>query len=881
MTQRYQPFVIRVSEPTGTGFPVRAEFQGSSWSATIPASLPLLTGQEVRQALQWLERGFIDQDYAKDFGNRLFRTLFQDTVQQGFRIAYERAAAQGAGLRIVLTLPTALIGLPWELMHDGVGGHGFLARSATAPLVRHFEVETLPHKLPEKGPLRILIVTASPAGYPPISSEDEAKKIHASLSRRGTGVLKTLRLMGRHLRHSRSLSEFFQRIRHRNLFEVDVLPRATRQDLQRKIVEAQNEGRGYHVVHFIGHGHADKKGSYLVFETDDNQPDLVPSDEFAEMLAEPTVNLAVLNACQTASATSLLRGVAQETLKRGVSAAIGMQVPILDRAAVEFAEEFYAAWAAGQPIESALAYARRLVKEETPGAAADWGIPVLFMGPVEGLALDLELSPLRVPPAVRFLRWTVGLFLFLLSTIGLLLTIPEVNERLRTEVPVIRCIYPYPMETGFNVVVTRFTVLDENGSAISSEDGQALAEYLYQQLDFNFEGLDLGIPYDIRPPAHTCRINGSTRDDRERTAATLAERINADVIVYGVITDAGRQSRFSPEFFVNYKGFEEGEEITGQHELGNALPVSLPFDINEFTSIENPALSARTQALSLATIGLAYYSVDDFEQASGYFLQAEKAKGWLPSAGKEVIYLLLGNAGNRRASQENSTAYLGAALDYFDTALSINPNFARAMVGKAGVLYLMAVGDPAEATPETIDPEKLDEAADLYEEALNLGDPPASANIETKVHFGLGQVYLVRYLRVPDTNGDSEVLLARAKTELEAVIRDYKNGNRRVANLAGHAYARLGLIARLHGETQEAIELYSQAIELVSPYYRSYYSARLGEIYADIGQIEHAIESYTEAIGIAEFYTYEEEVMQYTKKLNELMETPLPTSSGP
>ena len=108
--------------------------------------------------------------------------------------------------------------------------------------------------------------------------------------------------------------------------------------------------------------------------------------------------------------------------------AIGMQVPILDEAAVEFAQEFYGAWAAGQPIEGALAYARRLIGEETPGAAADWSTPVLFMGPVEGLTLDLAPPPPSVPRAVRFLRWSAALFLTLLSTIGLLLTHIAVAE---------------------------------------------------------------------------------------------------------------------------------------------------------------------------------------------------------------------------------------------------------------------------------------------------------------------------------------------------------------------------------------------------------------------------------------------------------------------
>ena len=115
MARAYQPFIIRVEDEGEGSFPVRAEFQGSSWSAAIPASLPLLTEAEIRQAQQWLERGFIDRDYARDFGRRLFQTLFQESIRTGFRMAHERAAAQKDGLRIVLTLPKALDSLPSKM----------------------------------------------------------------------------------------------------------------------------------------------------------------------------------------------------------------------------------------------------------------------------------------------------------------------------------------------------------------------------------------------------------------------------------------------------------------------------------------------------------------------------------------------------------------------------------------------------------------------------------------------------------------------------------------------------------------------------------------------------------------------------------------------
>jgi len=866
VAREYEPFVIRVGEQTGDAYPVTAEIQGASRSDRFPAELPLLAEQEIQQAMRWLERGFIDRDYARDFGSRLFQTLFPDAIRERFREASEQVGPD-KGLRIILTLPQPLADLPWELMYDEEGGHGFLARSVTAPLVRHFTGLPLPHQLPEKGPLRVLIVTASPRGYPLVSSEQEAEEIVQELGRRKMSIREALGLVGRHLFRTHSPRGLLQRLRHRNLVEIDVLPHATRQSLQRRLVEARNADRGYHVVHFVGHGQADESGGRLLLEADDAGADPVQADEFAEMTAEPTVNLVVLNACETAAAASLFQGVAQATLQRKVPAVIGMQVPFLDREAVEFAREFYGAWAAGEPIEAALAYARRLVSTETRGAAADWGIPVLYMGPVEGLTPQMAAPPFRWPLPVRAMRWAIAAFLSLLGTVGLLLTIPDINRQLRTEIPVIRCVFPYPMESryNFNVVVTDFTVLDEDESPVRSKDGRELADFLFRRLESSFNELDLKDPYEIR--AHNCPIKGSTRGERENAAAALAERIDAHIIIYGVVKQAGDDSRFAPEFFINYKGFEgaEGsEEITGRHELGRPLPVTLPFDADQFQGVENPALSARAEALSLITVGLSYYATDDYEKALDYFTQAEATEGWVRTAGKKVVYVLLGNASSGLTSKTKSTEYLTTTLGYYNEALDIEQTYARAKIGQAGVLYIMALGDPAVPSWDTVDLEQLDEAAAAYEAALNLGDPPESANIETKVHFGLGQVCLARAIVVGDD------WLVQAKAEFEQVVEAYESGNSGITNYAGHAYARLGAIARLRGDTGAAVEHYTRATELVSPYYQAYYTTRIGEAHAAAGRTDRAIEAYDEAILIAEQFGEEESVDKYSVRLNEL-----------
>jgi len=160
--------------------------------------------------------------------------------------------------------------------------------------------------------------------------------------------------------------------------------------------------------------------------------------------------------------------------------------------------------------------------------------------------------------------------------------------------------------------------------------------------------------------------------------------------------------------------------------------------------------------------------------------------------------------------------------------------------------------------------ERLDEAAAAYEAALNLGNPPESANIETKVHFGLGQVYFVRALV---SGGD---WMARAEAEFEQVLREYDSGNVQVANLAGHSHAWLGLIARQRENVAAAVEHYEHAVELATPFYQAYYYTRLGEVYAGADQTDLAIGAYEEAIRTAEFYGDEESALKYSARLNEI-----------
>jgi hypothetical protein len=262
------------------------------------------------------------------------------------------------------------------------------------------------------------------------------------------------------------------------------------------------------------------------------------------------------------------------------------------------------------------------------------------------------------------------------------------------------------------------------------------------------------------------------------------------------------------------------------------------------------------------TIGLAYYSVDDFENALTYFNFAEGEKRWFATAGKEIIYLLLGNTYSRLASKEQAPKYLPYAEQNYDKALKLDDDYDRALVGQAGVVFLKAQGDPSDPK---YDREGLEQASYLLDKALILKGQDDTANIETKVHFLRGQIAFVKYI----AQIEGKDSLNESYSEFLSVVSDYESGEYRVKNLASHAYARLGLISSLQADVDVSISNIEKAIEIASPFYKGEYYALLGDVRCDNQQTDLALQAYHEALSIAEAYADEKRTYEYNTKIKD------------
>jgi hypothetical protein len=323
-----------------------------------------------------------NEDASRDFGGRLFRTVFSGGVNVCLQVSL-REVGEERGLRIRLHLSDVpeLAILPWEYLYDP--DLGSLSRSSRTPVVRYMDLSRPNRVLAIKLPLRVLVMISSPDDYPALDVKKEWNKLNRALKE----------LIGE------------------RLVELVPLEKATISSLLHQF----RSDPPYHVFHFIGHGGYDSEtgDGFLILEESAEDEEGIGSKEIrnvssrrvngervADLLRNHTsLRLAVINACDgaRASLTDPFGGTAQSLVRASIPAVVAMQFPITDDAAITFAAEFYRAMADYRPVDAALADARNMMNE------TEWGTPALYMRSPDGYIFRKEPLP-PPPPPDYFLR---------------------------------------------------------------------------------------------------------------------------------------------------------------------------------------------------------------------------------------------------------------------------------------------------------------------------------------------------------------------------------------------------------------------------------------------------------------------------------------------
>jgi tetratricopeptide (TPR) repeat protein len=709
---------------------------------------------EIDQALARLEDGRFDTREIRDFGHRLYRALFTGAPGQ----VLDAVKDEQYTLRIITDDP-GIARIPWELLHDPTADT-FLALQV--PLVRGISLAQPTRPMATDAPVRILVVDSLPRGLPTLAGQVEAGGIREALApliEAGNATVTTL-------------------------------SHVTRATLQNALREAAEP---IHVLHYIGHaGHDPVTGSStLLFEDGDGGVEEVEPVVLASLLSGSGVRLVFLNGCQTLqeSAATTANTFAPALLRLGIPAVIGMQLTILDEPAIRFAREFYLALADGRSVETAVLDARRLVGSDWQRGFHDLGVPVCYLRSVgQGILSPAPNRPLRLTRRTwrRWVRQRLSLRIVAAALItsigissGLLAWAEFIGPRLRP---------PVAMSGDFNIAIADF----DQGEP----EAASLARSLDRTLRTEFASLSSTLDVEVRSPNETGPIEGRTDAERAASAARLADRIKADIVVYGGFGPGARS--FWPAFFVSGRQLTGAEELTGDHPLGSTLTTSADISTNPAARVLlRKQLTARSKGLAEFTLGLGYYSIKDFPSAMKNFEQALNS-GWRDEGAADVLNLFLGNT-------EAKQHHLDRADDFYRQALSLDPGYARALVGRAEIAF-QRIGPHCQ--DGDVDPGDGQDVIDSYVAAARGSNRPALSDVPAKVRFGLGRTWLCLH-RWPE-----------AEQRFREVISEWDGGNRRIAALAAESHAGLALSV-VHGDTaideadyRRTIREYTLAIQI-------------------------------------------------------------------
>jgi tetratricopeptide (TPR) repeat protein len=440
---------------------------------------------------------------------------------------------------------------------------------------------------------------------------------------------------------------------------------------------------------------------------------------------------------------------------------------------------------------------------------------------------------------------------------------PESRSASATPVPPT----PTPSVEGYDigVVVAKFAV--PQGESIDVEEADRLVEqfgrHLEAELTEALSQMERSLGY--LGPQNVRRIEGIDFSEREKDAVRLADDYGADIVVYGVIwrDDKTGQVTIQPEYYVDPNRLSDALEMTGPYRFGDEIAIDEP--ISKAYETES-ALSARTTALTYVVIGLSKYLTEDYEGALASFELAEGVPDWEKTEGREVLYILLGNAHLKLAQEaasrcERSTVLkqVDVAKEAYTTARDMKPDYSRPYAGLASATLLLALWTPEEnegCNTPVVDLNLLDSVLNYVEQALNANDQPKEVGVQTKLLFTKAQALFFQW-NTEEVFSEEEYdqLYDDFRATTQQIILNYEEERYPpVAPLVVEVYILRGYALQTLTEYRAALEEYGAALEIrgISASRRMFVIGWQGDCYYELGQLTKAAEAYGGALKIAE-----------------------------
>lgn len=385
MRQQFLNWTIRLRSKNDIDICEVVQWPGSSVVATDEV-LPLIDNHPwnewQKQLKQMCERSEKDETFLKKVGLAL-SSLLPPSIIESFWDAYATIKTNGQRLRVRLYIEQPkLAALPWEYLCIGKPSAnaasrnirvesinvaalsvrqqlGFLGLHPQISIVRQPNLSLPKNTITSFGEMHILVVVACPISlnWTWFDIQSEPSRIREMLSPFIKSGKVKLSFLG--------LNE-----------------RATPDALCQKLKQANEDLKGYHLLHFAGHGFYKLMtrqppvdapvAAGLVLVKDDGQPAYLLSGKLLKWLQDSSIRIVVLSACQTA-------GVAQMLSAGGIPAVVAMQFPISDSAALKFSKGFYDSLTAYEPIDVCVLRGREAITYHMGKDNPYWGVPSVFL----------------------------------------------------------------------------------------------------------------------------------------------------------------------------------------------------------------------------------------------------------------------------------------------------------------------------------------------------------------------------------------------------------------------------------------------------------------------------------------------------------------------
>ncbi|HNM37491.1 MAG TPA: hypothetical protein PKI33_10515, partial [Anaerolineales bacterium] len=414
-----------------------------------------------------------------------------------------------------------------------------------------------------------------------------------------------------------------------------------------------------------------------------------------------------------------------------------------------------------------------------------------------------------------------------------------------------------------NVLVVPF--VEQHAWGYTESDlGWSLAQIFAEGLKTSYTTSGLETNVKILGPADKVpTIFGFNEDHLVHSAETVSEKINGQVVIYGVLSqDEYGDTVAQVKVYISPTNFGEAQELISDSMMGD---LSLGSFVLTGETAKGADLEAQNEDLRnrLAIFAslinfLGAYLGDDFSNAQKYIEAAGDSILWNDPNGLEVIQLLQGNLELRRArvsivqkDLEGTQASIDLARTYFgnarETALKNNKGqYARAYLGLAGAENLAAVAEAnINGDPSAINTDALKETLALLEQAEQANYAPDSADVSVKANYGRAQVNLAYFAKT----GNSDYL-TEAKKYYQFVVEEYKRtDNKRIVDYTALSHSGLGLIASQENQVTVAIENFTSAYQLTgNPSLKIQCLVNMGDIYFANKMYAEALKVYQYAL---------------------------------